>query len=114
MLNSSILVSVVVPCFNNWHYLKELIDCFKRQTVSCWELNIVDDGSTDDTPNEILKYIIDFPNIHFYQRDREPKNGDTCRNIGFDISIGEDETYYIHNNLKLLLPFFYYFYVLKY
>lgn len=88
-MNIEILVSVVVPCFNNGKYLKELIDCFERQTVEYWELNIVDDGSTDDTIEVISDYIKDFTNIHLYQRDRAPKNGDTCRNIGFERSVGK-------------------------
>lgn len=88
-MNTEILVSVVVPCFNNGKYLKELIDCFERQTVGYWELNIVDDGSTDNTIEVISDYIKDFTNIHLYQRDRGPKNGDTCRNIGFEKSVGK-------------------------
>lgn len=88
-MNTNVLVSVIVPCFNNGKYLKELIDCFKKQTVDCWELNIVDDGSTDETPIEIINYITDYNNIHFYHRDREPKNGDTCRNIGYEMSVGK-------------------------
>lgn len=89
MINVNVYASVIVPCFNNGYYLKKLIDCFKRQTVNYWELIIIDDGSTDDTPNEIREYIKGLTNIHFYQRDRAPKNGDTCRNIGFEKAVGK-------------------------
>jgi len=42
-------VSVVIPCFNQGHFLAEAIDSVFAQTLAPSELLIVDDGSTDDT-----------------------------------------------------------------
>lgn len=82
-------LSVIIPCYNNGNYLVEMIDCFRNQTSSDWEMIIVDDGSTDDTPQVVKDYINDLPNIQYLERNREPKGSVTCRNIGFEWSKGK-------------------------
>jgi glycosyltransferase involved in cell wall biosynthesis len=44
------LVSVIVPCFNYGRYLSETVRSLAGQSYAKWECIIVDDGSTDDTP----------------------------------------------------------------
>ena len=41
------LVSVVVPCFNDGHYLDDSIRSVFNQTMTSFEVIVVDDGSTD-------------------------------------------------------------------
>lgn len=83
------LLSVIIPCYNNGSYLVKMIDCFSQQTSPNWEMVIVDDGSTDDTPNVVIECIKDISNIKYMPRDREPKGSVVCRNIGFDNSKGK-------------------------
>src|SRR5207253_637370 len=42
--------AVVVSTFNRAHYLPELIACLDAQTLRDFEVVIVDNGSTDETP----------------------------------------------------------------
>lgn len=45
--------SVIVPAFNTAAYVGEAIGSVQRQTVTDWELVVVDDGSTDGTAEVI-------------------------------------------------------------
>ncbi len=51
------LVSIVLPTYNGTRYVEQAIDSCLGQTYSNWELIIVDDASTDDTPAKIARYV---------------------------------------------------------
>ncbi|MBI4680860.1 MAG: glycosyltransferase [Nitrospirae bacterium] len=50
------LVSIVLPTYNGSRYLEQSIQSCRDQTYNNWELIIVDDSSTDDTPEIIARY----------------------------------------------------------
>ena len=45
------MVSVIIPCYNHGHFLKETVFSVIKQTYTNWECIIINDGSTDDTEN---------------------------------------------------------------
>lgn len=45
------LITVIVPCYQQGHYLSEAVSSIQAQTYPHWEAIIVNDGSTDDTEN---------------------------------------------------------------
>lgn len=42
-------ISVIIPCYNQAHYLPESVKSVAEQTDTDWEIIIVNDGSPDDT-----------------------------------------------------------------
>lgn len=50
------LVSIITPVYNNSEFIKQTIESVQKQTYKNWEMIIVDDCSTDKTP-ELIKKI---------------------------------------------------------
>ena len=54
--DSGLLVSVIIPTYNRWPMLGEAVESVLAQTMSDYELIVVDDGSTDETPRRLREY----------------------------------------------------------
>ncbi len=79
------LVSVIMPVYNGAAYILETIQSVQKQNLQDWELVIVDDGSTDNTP-ALLARLSD-PRIRVFVY---PNGGvSTARNRGFSHSRGQ-------------------------
>lgn len=79
------LVSVVIPTYNSAAFLPDTISSVLSQTVSDWELIIVNDGSTDET-EQLLKSYND-SRIRYVNRKN---SGVSCsRNHGASLASGE-------------------------
>lgn len=55
-------VSIVMPCYNASAQLADSVGSVLRQSLSNWELIAIDDGSTDDTLNQLRSFSD--PRIH--------------------------------------------------
>jgi glycosyltransferase involved in cell wall biosynthesis len=76
------LVSVVIPCFNQAHFLGEAIECVAGQTYGPIETIVVDDGSTDDTSAVAASYKVECV--------RQENSGlSAARNTGLRVSNGD-------------------------
>lgn len=76
-------VSVVLPVRNGELYLAEAIESVLSNTLSPWELIVVDDGSTDGTPEVIQR----FPGIRSVRQ--EASGATRARNRGLALCTGE-------------------------
>jgi glycosyltransferase involved in cell wall biosynthesis len=54
---SSPCFSVIIPSYNRAHTLGKTLDSVLAQSHSCYEIIVIDDGSTDGTPAMIQKYL---------------------------------------------------------
>jgi hypothetical protein len=61
-----------MPTYNCGEYIVQSIESVISQTVSDWEIQIVDDCSTDNTEQALQPYLMKYPTIHYY---RLPENG---------------------------------------
>lgn len=93
-------ISIVLPVHNGAAYIADSIDSILSQTYKNWELIIVDDCSTDQTP-EIIKYYQESDNrINIYTNEINlglPKS----LNTGFSFASGDYYTWTSDDNLYL-------------
>jgi glycosyltransferase involved in cell wall biosynthesis len=67
-------VSVCVPTYNRARFLPDALDSVLRQPFADFEIVVVDDGSTDDTPAVIARYAD--PRVRAF---RQPQNSGRSR-----------------------------------
>lgn len=78
------LVSIILPTYNRGHLIRASVLSVLAQTYENFELIIVDDGSTDDTPN-VISAITD-PRVRYVQ---QPNRGRShARNHGISLARG--------------------------
>jgi len=53
------MISIIIPTYNRADVLSRAVDSVLRQSVTDWELIIVDDGSKDSTDDLVKKYLED-------------------------------------------------------
>src|SRR5215213_3125487 len=80
---ASPLVSVVIPCYNQAHFLGEAIESVLAQSYPNFEIVVVDDGSTDDTSEVAGSY----PKVRLVRQENQGLSG--ARNAGLARSEGE-------------------------
>lgn len=80
-------VSILLPTYNRAAFLPEAFESIRGQTFSDWELVVVDDGSTDDTPAvvERLTHRLDRPVRYVRQTNQGPYG---ARNTALDHARG--------------------------
>ena len=78
------IVSVIIPTFNCAQYLAKAIDSVLSQTYKDLEIIVVDDGSSDNTPEVVLPYLARITFI------RQPNKGlPSARNTGIRAASGK-------------------------
>lgn len=87
MENNKIKVSVVIPVYNTEKYVREAIESIIHQSLKELEIIIINDGSTDGSP-EILKEISNTDHrIQVYTQTNQGQS--TARNFGISHARGK-------------------------
>jgi len=79
-------VSVVMAAKNYARFLPQAIESVIAQTFHDWELVIIDDGSTDDTPLSVKPFLVDH-RVKYVQSDKLGQS--RAKNLGARLARGE-------------------------
>ncbi len=79
-------VSVVIPTYNSAKYLPQAINSVLQQTYSDYELIIINDGSTDNTP-EVIQPYLELATVRYFSQ--ENLGVSAARNRGLKEAQGE-------------------------
>ncbi|MDT9593462.1 glycosyltransferase family 2 protein [Nocardioides zeae] len=80
-------VSVIMPVRDVGEWIGETMESIRGQSMASWELIVVDDGSQDDTPDQVAALAATDPRVRL---ERNPgAGGATARNHGVSLARGD-------------------------
>jgi glycosyltransferase involved in cell wall biosynthesis len=86
MLKNHPKFSIITPTYNRAYVLWKAIISIQKQSISDWELLIIDDGSTDDTLKLLAEFQEDTRIKTFAQKNQGPAE---ARNLGLENATGD-------------------------
>lgn len=108
VMDTSVLVSVILPTFNDAGHIRETINSVLRQSYQNFEVILIDDCSDDETV-EVIRQFRD-PRIHILENESN-LGAAVSRNRGIDASHGDflafidSDDLWEENKLKSQLAF---------
>lgn len=105
-------VSVIMPVHNAGEYIEEAIQSVLVQTYSNWELLIVDDRSTDNSVEIIMKYVALDSRIRMFANSKSSGMPGAPRNKGVEEATGrfiaflDSDDVWLPEKLEQQIPLF--------
>ena len=101
-------VTVYVPCRQYARYLPECLQSLARQTLPDWEAILIDDASTDGSPDLMEDFRARFPDRVRVLRNEQPQGLRANANAALELARGEyvmrlDADDYLDENALLVL-----------
>lgn len=86
-MENNVLVSIIVPCYNQAQFLDEALQSVLGQSYTNWECIIINDGSTDNTSALAKKWVDKDSRFKYIYKE----NGglSSARNVGLDLAKGD-------------------------
>ena len=71
-MNQGIKLSVIIPTRNRHNYLRDVLASIEKQTLdrNLFEVLVIDNGSTDNTPNVVEEFKDKLPNLVYVYEDK--------------------------------------------
>lgn len=102
-------IDIIMPNYNKGNFIFQAIKSIVDQSHKNWKLYIIDDNSSDNSKNEILKFKKDKRIKYFFlKKNRGPSY---CRNFGLKksksnfVAFLDSDDYWKKNKLKLQIDF---------
>lgn len=83
----SVLVSIIVPCYNQEDFINDALQSVYDQTYTNWECIVMDDGSTDSSEEIIQKWVSKDTRFRYYYKD----NGGICETRNYAVQCAKGE-----------------------
>lgn len=80
-------ISVIIAAYNAEEFIEETLDSVLHQIMDEYEVIVIDDGSTDRTPEILKQYEKQYDNLHMIKQ--ENKGPSAARNAGLTVAKGE-------------------------
>ena len=99
------MITVIIPTYNRAHLLPKIIPSYLQQRVS--KIIIVDDASTDNTPEVVRELVKEIPIIQYFRQKVNSKQA-AAKNVGIDntytewIYFGDDDSILMPNSINIL------------
>ena len=79
--------SIIIPCYNQAHFLSDCLESLQQQSYTNWEAIVVNDGSTDNTNQVANQFVTKDSRIKLFEKD----NGglSSARNYGLENISGQ-------------------------
>ncbi len=84
---NNISLSVIIPCYNQAHFLEDAVKSVLVQEFTDWEIIIVNDGSTDSTKEVSEQFALKDNRIRVHLQTNQGLS--SARNIGLSLAKGE-------------------------
>lgn len=84
-------ISIIIPIYNAEKYLHKTINSIIQQDYSCWELILVNDGSTDSSGNICEEYAAKDDRVRVYHQKNSGVS--KARNFALDKMLGDYVTF---------------------
>ena len=81
------MISIIIPIYNVEKYLEKCLDSILNQTYKNLEIILIDDGSTDNSPNICNSYCEKDKRIKIIHKNNEGVS--SARNKGIELSTGK-------------------------
>lgn len=78
--------SIITPTYNRAYVLWKAILSIQNQSITDWEMLIIDNGSTDDTKKLLAEFQDDLRIKYFVQQNQGPS---VARNLGLKNALGD-------------------------
>ena len=86
-----ITLSVIIPVYNRLHLLGNVVESILAQTVPVTEVILIDDGSTEHTPEMVERYIQERPawreRVRYHYQQNQGQSA--ANNVGIAMAKGE-------------------------
>ena len=83
------LVSVVIPMYNSAQFISQTLESLLYQTMTDFEVVIVDDCSTDNSVEVVESFADRLKNLHVIKLPKNSGTSGTVRNFGMQLAHGK-------------------------